>query len=338
MELGSNSGSDFDIRRYDDTGTFVGIPFAISRSNGQAYFAQKLTVQSGGIDCVGNVGVTGSGGFSGTLGVGSLNIGNGISVGLFGDGTSLALRAYGNNTIYLQNGGGSVNYATLNYGGLDVVGNIIGHGLLNVAGSISSGGNAQFSGAKTEVNAFNAYGPINTINAGNYIKSADYLYAATYVQAVTAVVAGTYINAGTYVNAGGVIVSSGGLVECRAIATIGDSIFRLSNDAQVQQGALWWERATGQVHVQNLAGNRLTLNVDGRVRLGTGFYGRAGVNGSSSGGNAINFWWTGSTLEAWVDASKVGTIPNTTMFELLQTKLDDAIARIEALEAKLATL
>lgn len=41
-ESGSNSGADFQIRRYDDVGTFVDAPIAINRANGNVTTSQNL--------------------------------------------------------------------------------------------------------------------------------------------------------------------------------------------------------------------------------------------------------------------------------------------------------
>jgi hypothetical protein len=333
-----NIGSDFDIRRYDDTGTFLGIPFTIIRKNGDATFANKLTVQNG-------ISVTGSSNIidgyltlTGTMTVATnLQVGKEAAIGLYGDGTSLALRGYGGNNIYIQGGAGNNTYATFNIGGLAVTGNGTFSEAVSVTKTLTCGGNAQFSGTKTETNILNAYGPLTTLNTGSFIKSADYVYAASYVQAATAVVAGTYIQSGTYVNAVSSIISSGGLMECRAVAG-GNPAIRLENEAQAVQGTLWWDRSSGSVHISNALDHRLSISNQGAVSLGRGFIGRTGSNGATSS-SIINFYWGGaSKLEAWVDVSLVGIIPSPTELADLRDRLDQAIARIQALEAKLATL
>jgi hypothetical protein len=45
-ESGTNAGSDFAIRRYDDTGAFVDAPLTITRSNGQSTFAKKVVIEN----------------------------------------------------------------------------------------------------------------------------------------------------------------------------------------------------------------------------------------------------------------------------------------------------
>ena len=39
VEIGGNSGSDFRVNRYSDTGVFIDVPFGIFRSTGQAFFS-----------------------------------------------------------------------------------------------------------------------------------------------------------------------------------------------------------------------------------------------------------------------------------------------------------
>ena len=45
-ESGTNAGSDFAIRRYDDTGAFVDAPLTITRSTGQSTFAKKVVIEN----------------------------------------------------------------------------------------------------------------------------------------------------------------------------------------------------------------------------------------------------------------------------------------------------
>jgi hypothetical protein len=45
-ESGSNTGSDFAIRRYDDTGAFVDAPLSINRATGQSTFAKKVVIEN----------------------------------------------------------------------------------------------------------------------------------------------------------------------------------------------------------------------------------------------------------------------------------------------------
>ena len=45
-ETGTNAGSDFSIRRYNDTGTFVDAPLSINRANGRVSVNERLLVES----------------------------------------------------------------------------------------------------------------------------------------------------------------------------------------------------------------------------------------------------------------------------------------------------
>jgi hypothetical protein len=45
-ESGTNAGSDFAIRRYDDTGSFVDAPLSINRATGQSTFAKNVVIEN----------------------------------------------------------------------------------------------------------------------------------------------------------------------------------------------------------------------------------------------------------------------------------------------------
>lgn len=45
-ETGSNAGSNFAVRRYDDAGTFVDAPLLINRATGQSTFAKKVVIEN----------------------------------------------------------------------------------------------------------------------------------------------------------------------------------------------------------------------------------------------------------------------------------------------------
>jgi hypothetical protein len=45
-ESGSDAGSDFAIRRYNDAGTFVDAPLTVTRSTGQSTFAKKVVIEN----------------------------------------------------------------------------------------------------------------------------------------------------------------------------------------------------------------------------------------------------------------------------------------------------
>lgn len=76
----------------------------------------------------------------------------------------------------------------------------------------------------------------------------------------------------------------------------------------------------GILTVNNNATVGGTLSVTGSVTVGslvslgqvsaTGIRSRPGVSGTP-GGNSVNFYWNGSSLEAWVDNTKVGTLSDT---------------------------
>jgi hypothetical protein len=45
-EVGSNTGSHFEIARYNDAGSYLGSPFSINRATGEAAFAQQVVVNA----------------------------------------------------------------------------------------------------------------------------------------------------------------------------------------------------------------------------------------------------------------------------------------------------
>jgi hypothetical protein len=45
-EIGSNAGSNFAVRRYDDAGAFVDSPLLINRATGQSTFAKKVVIEN----------------------------------------------------------------------------------------------------------------------------------------------------------------------------------------------------------------------------------------------------------------------------------------------------
>jgi hypothetical protein len=51
-----------------------------------------------------------------------LQFGGSAPSGFYGDGTNIAIRTYGNNTIYFQNAAGTLTYARMFYGGMEVDG------------------------------------------------------------------------------------------------------------------------------------------------------------------------------------------------------------------------
>jgi hypothetical protein len=77
--------------------------------------------------------------------------GGSAAVGVYADATSLALRAPGNNPIFFQNGGGTVNYGKFDNTGLHVTGVVAATGL--VSGTAFQGGSATLTGG-----ALYAYG------------------------------------------------------------------------------------------------------------------------------------------------------------------------------------
>jgi hypothetical protein len=72
---------------------------------------------------------------------------------------------------------------------------------------------------------------------------------------------------------------------------------------------LWyWDRASNRsIWLYPNAGTAIAINGDGGVALGWGFQGRQGQWGGSYQ-YVHNFFWTGASLQAWVDRTYVGDV------------------------------
>lgn len=80
-----------------------------------------------------------------------------------------------------------------------------------------------------------------------------------------------------------------------------------------------------------LTSTGITFNTDGTITA-YGIRGRAGTGGSS--GNSINFYYTGSALQAWVDTTNLGNVTITSDYRIkrdIRTMEQPALERIAAL-------
>jgi hypothetical protein len=71
------------------------------------------------------------------------------------------------------------------------------------------------------------------------------------------------------------------------------------------------------------------LHVNGLIS-GNAVVGRQGTSGTSNG-NGINFWWAGSTLQAWVDATNIGNVSIVSDYRLkkkIETQNIPALERV----------
>lgn len=76
----------------------------------------------------------------------------------------------------------------------------------------------------------------------------------------------------------------------------------------------------------------ITFNTDGTINC-YGIQGRQGTSGASAG-SRYNLWWTGSVLQAWVDAINLGNITITSDYRIkrdIRTMEQPALERIAAL-------
>jgi hypothetical protein len=93
--------------------------------------------------------VTGTGVFSGNASFNGVNVGNGVTTGLYGDASNIALRSpTSGGTMYFQGPSGSVNWATLTATQFGVTGINVGTGGITSAGNYS-GTTGTFTGALT---------------------------------------------------------------------------------------------------------------------------------------------------------------------------------------------
>lgn len=112
--VGSWTGFDFRLQRFDDAGTYLDEPFIISRATG--------LLTTGPQQINGNFSVSGSGALTGSLTVAAtINLINSNNV-LLSDGTNTIHRTAG--SFYVQNLAGTVNYMISNSGGLAITGTL----------------------------------------------------------------------------------------------------------------------------------------------------------------------------------------------------------------------
>ena len=77
-----------------------------------------------------------------------------------------------------------------------------------------------------------------------------------------------------------------------------------------QKGVIYFDTATGYFRLQNTSGgDASTVNIvnTNMVQLGKGFFGLQGNSGGAYGATH-NFFWTGSTVQMWVDVTLIGPI------------------------------
>jgi len=81
------------------------------------------------------------------------------------------------------------------------------------------------------------------------------------------------------------------------------------------------------INATSLGSNTGTLYVAGSISAHS-LIGRQGIGGTSNG-NSINFWWTGSALQAWVDTTNVGNVSLTSDY---RTKKNIVTNEAQAIE------
>jgi hypothetical protein len=99
-------GSNYELHHYDNAGNYLGAALVLDNSNGNAFF-QRDVVAAGVLKA--------------TPG---MQFGSAAPTGVYGDGTNVAIRTYGNNSIYFQGANGTNSYGYINYDGLHIDGNI----------------------------------------------------------------------------------------------------------------------------------------------------------------------------------------------------------------------
>lgn len=116
-----------------------------------------LTTTGATIPSISSAGITNSGWYVGQNGI---KIGNGIDVGLYGDGGNVAVRTYGNNSVLIQNQSGGVNMAIFNPGYANI------NTGLTITGSLAVTGNISLTGGQSLITNTSTNGGLRLINGG----------------------------------------------------------------------------------------------------------------------------------------------------------------------------
>ena len=128
-----------------------------------------------------------------------------------------------------------------------------------------------------------------------------------------------------------------------------DYEFRIIRESGANANAVLDNTGTGITVLKQNGNNNVACNNDGSVIVGgttkgsntgflhvtgtisgTGIVGRNGTGGTSNN-NAINFWWTGSALQAYVDNTLLGTVSITSDYRIkknVETQAAPAIERV----------
>jgi Chaperone of endosialidase len=197
---------------------------------------------------------------------------------------------------------------------------------LNADGSATFGGNATFGGGATlggtltlsntdpAIDWYDSNGPVNGkryknyvlngiwhieryTDAGAYVDTPFYVDAFGRVQ-VNSLEAASEVQAGLDGSVGYVKMLSG------SASTMGYVAFHRANG--VRAGYLGWEDS-GSTVAFNCENSDYFEILGGGIKAGAGIYGRQGQNDNDYGAGIFNWHWTGSAIQAWVDASNVGT-------------------------------
>jgi Chaperone of endosialidase len=115
-------GGDLNWHHYNDAGTYLGSILTLQRLTNDAIFQHDVVALNS---------LKSSGGIA---------IGSNVSTGLMSDGSSLLLRAVGNNPTYLQGVNGGVNYAYFANGGSRVFGSLYCDNTITTPGSMDASG------------------------------------------------------------------------------------------------------------------------------------------------------------------------------------------------------
>jgi hypothetical protein len=111
------------------------------------------------------------------------------------------------------------------------------------------------------------------------------------------------------------------------------TVYLRDTGGAAEKGYLLWDRASNVVKMSIASGGEVSIDANNKVRTGYGTYGRAGQAGLGDA-NAHNFYWTGSVNQMWLDATNLGTVAVTCDYRIKKdvVPLDSMWTAVKALK------
>jgi hypothetical protein len=265
------STSDYTLFRYNDSGAVLsGTPFQIKRATGDAYFSYNVNV-IGTLICSGLA----------TFANGSFQVGYNATIGLYGDGTYLALRAYGNNQILIGNAGGTVQYASF------LKSHSYIYSPLDVTGTLTASGDL----------------------VGTNIYATGSMHVASQIVCNTLNVTGAAAIGSSLTATGYTVNVAEGFKTVTTGAVNANSLYQNG----VGKWSVGTSGTTGDYFFYSYTYNKLLLSVtNSGLEAAPGYRCREGTDGALYA-NPFNVSWNRNTnglVELWIDSSNMGPIVN----------------------------